>query len=66
MSLPGGGDGYHWGDGQTNDEYGVRPSVLDVELPAEQLRAGENTVTITTTTGSWMVDDAIGIREAVR
>lgn len=62
---PGGGDGYHWGDDKPNDHYGVRPSVLDVTLPADDLRAGENTVTITNTAGSWMVYDAIGIRAAI-
>ena len=58
----GGGDGYHWGDGQANDRNGIKPTVLDVRLPAAQLKAGENTVTITNSGGSWMVYDAVGIR----
>jgi predicted alpha-1,2-mannosidase len=67
VGLPrGGGDGYHWGDGAPNVRSGVRPSILDFELPTGQLKAGENTITITDTGGSWLVYDAIGIREAGR
>ncbi|MEQ7009708.1 glycoside hydrolase domain-containing protein [Actinopolymorpha sp. B17G11] len=63
FGLPrGGGEGYHWGDGGSTSGSSIRPTVLDVRLPASQLAAGENTVTITSTGGSWMVYDAFGIR----
>jgi putative alpha-1,2-mannosidase len=66
IQLPrGGGDGYHWGDGGNNAANGVRPSVLDVKLSASQLKAGENTITIANTGGSWMVYDAFGIRQGI-
>lgn len=61
--TPGGGDGYHWGDGAGNVANGIRPSVLDAALPADQLKPGRNSITITNAAGSWMVYDAIGIRE---
>jgi hypothetical protein len=61
--TPGGGDGYHWGDGADNVANGIRPSVLDAALPADQLKPGRNSITITNAAGSWMVYDAIGIRE---
>ncbi|WP_406416676.1 glycoside hydrolase domain-containing protein [Streptomyces sp. NBC_00842] len=61
IQLPaGGGDGYHWGDGRGGN---IRPTILDFPLPASQLRAGKNVITITTQTGSWHVYDAIAIRE---
>jgi hypothetical protein len=65
FALPrGGGQGYHWGDGGPDDGNDIRPTVLDVRLPASQLKAGENALTITNAGGSWMVYDAFGIREA--
>ena len=57
---PGGGGGHQWDDGSEQDS--VRPSVLDVDLPADQLEPGENTITLTSSAGSWLVYDAIGIR----
>lgn len=61
IQLPaGGGDGYHWGDGGGGN---IRPTTIDFPLPASQLRAGKNVITITTQTGSWHVYDAIAIRE---
>lgn len=60
---PGGGDGYHWGDGQPNLYGGVRPVTVDVTLPASALHAGENVVTISRPSGSWIVYDAFGVRE---
>ncbi|MFE7330910.1 glycoside hydrolase domain-containing protein [Streptomyces sp. NPDC057565] len=61
IQLPaGGGDGYHWGDGSSGN---IRPATFDFPLPTNQLRAGENVITITTQTGSWFVYDAIAIRE---
>ncbi|WBB63394.1 glycoside hydrolase family 92 protein [Streptomyces sp. WMMC500] len=61
VALPkGGGQGFHWGDGEDGP---VRPTVLDVALPADRLRAGRNTVTLTNTAGSWMVYDALAVRE---
>lgn len=60
---PGGGDGYHWGDGQPNRYGGVRPVTVDVPLPASALHAGENVVTISRPAGSWIVYDAFGVRE---
>ncbi|WP_326791506.1 glycoside hydrolase family 92 protein [Streptomyces sp. NBC_00841] len=57
---PGGGDGYHWGDGGGGN---IRPTTIDFPLPASQLRAGKNVITLTTQTGSWHVYDAIAIRE---
>ncbi|MEO3756036.1 glycoside hydrolase domain-containing protein [Streptomyces sp. B6B3] len=61
VTLPsGGGDGFHWGDGT---DGAIRPTTLDVTLPADQLRAGRNAVTLTSTAGSWIVYDAIAIRE---
>ncbi|MEO3756035.1 glycoside hydrolase domain-containing protein [Streptomyces sp. B6B3] len=61
VALPkGGGQGFHWGDGT---DGAIRPTTLDVTLPADQLRTGRNAVTLTSTAGSWMVYDAIAIRE---
>ncbi|WP_345513279.1 glycoside hydrolase domain-containing protein [Streptomyces yanii] len=56
----GGGDGYHWGDRNGGN---ISPTIIDFPLPANQLRAGKNVITITTQTGSWLVYDAIAIRE---
>ncbi|WP_240661898.1 glycoside hydrolase domain-containing protein [Streptomyces sp. WAC 06738] len=56
----GGGQGYHWGDGK---DGAIRPSTLDVTLPADRLRAGRNVLTLTNATGSWLVYDAIALRE---
>lgn len=62
VTLPlGGGDGYHWGDGKPNQYSGVSPSQFDVTLPAAQLKAGENVVTISRPAGSWIVYDAFGV-----
>jgi hypothetical protein len=61
IQLPaGGGDGYHWGDGRGGN---ISPTTIDAPLPTNQLRAGENVITLTTQTGSWFVYDAIAIRE---
>ncbi|AZM44632.1 hypothetical protein DMB38_01350 [Streptomyces sp. WAC 06738] len=61
VNLPGGGgDGFHWGDGTGG---AIRPATLDVTLPADRLRAGRNTVTLTNAAGSWIVYDALAIRE---
>ncbi|AUH44392.1 glycoside hydrolase domain-containing protein [Streptomyces sp. CMB-StM0423] len=61
VNLPGGGgDGFHWGDGTGG---AIRPATLDVTLPAARLRAGRNTVTLTNSAGSWIVYDALAIRE---
>ncbi len=61
VALPkGGGEGYHWGDGSDGP---VRPGTLDVTLPSDRLRTGRNTVTLTNTAGSWMVYDALAVRE---
>jgi Polysaccharide lyase family 4, domain III/Carbohydrate binding domain len=59
VSLPvGGGSGYASGSAFGS---GDQPSQFSVPLPAAQLVAGPNTVTITKSTGSWMVYDAIGV-----
>jgi alpha-mannosidase len=64
MGLPpGGGDGFHWGDGKPNDYGGIRPVTVNVTLPASALRAGENVVTISRPSGSWLVYDAFGVRQ---
>lgn len=60
---PGGGDGFHWGDGEPNEYGGIRPVTVNVTLPAADLRAGENVVTISRPSGSWLVYDAIGVRQ---
>ncbi|MFW6692412.1 glycoside hydrolase domain-containing protein [Streptomyces sp. MAR4 CNX-425] len=61
LALPrGGGQGYHWGDG---DDGAIRPATLDVTLPAGRLRTGRNNVTLTTAAGSWIVYDAVAVRE---
>ncbi|MPZ84412.1 MAG: hypothetical protein GEV28_30080 [Actinophytocola sp.] len=60
---PGGGDGYHWGDGQPNKYGGIRPVAVNVTLPASALHAGENVVTISRPSGSWLVYDAFGVRQ---
>ncbi len=62
ITLPkGGGQGFQWGDGSNGGT--IRPTTLDVTLPTDQLHTGRNTLTLTTTAGSWMVYDAIAIRE---
>ncbi|WBB63395.1 glycoside hydrolase family 92 protein [Streptomyces sp. WMMC500] len=62
VNLPGGGgDGFRWGDGA---DGAIRPATLDVTLPADRLRAGRNTVTLTNAAGSWIVYDAVAVREA--
>lgn len=64
VQMPSGGaDGYHWGDGQPNVGAGIVPSTTNVTLPAGQLRAGQNSVAITTVSGSWLVYDAVGVRQ---
>ncbi|HVX47565.1 MAG TPA: polysaccharide lyase family protein, partial [Mycobacteriales bacterium] len=64
IQMPSGGaDGYHWGDGKPNVAAGIVPSTTNVTLPAAQLKAGENVVTITTVSGSWLVYDAVGVRQ---
>ncbi|MHA4816846.1 glycoside hydrolase domain-containing protein [Streptomyces aculeolatus] len=61
VTVPkGGGQGYHWGDGEDGP---IRPGTLDVALPVDRLRTGRNTLTLTTAAGSWMVYDALAIRE---
>uniref|UniRef100_UPI001CECDC07 polysaccharide lyase family protein n=1 Tax=Streptomyces aculeolatus TaxID=270689 RepID=UPI001CECDC07 len=61
VTVPkGGGQGYHWGDGEDGP---IRPGTLDVTLPADRLRTGRNTLTLTTAAGSWMVYDALALRE---
>lgn len=55
----GGGDGYRWG---TSANLRIGPSVIDVEVPSDQLRRGENSITLTTTSGSWLAYDAIAVR----
>lgn len=63
VSLPpGGGDGYHWGSGP-NMYGGIQPTSFDVTLPQSQLHTGQNTVTITDNSGSWIVYDAFGVRQ---
>ena len=57
---PGGGDGYHWGDAP-DDRGGIEPATITMPLPRTSLHTGENTVTITTTAGSWLVYDAFGV-----
>lgn len=57
----GGGDGYHWGDTGPNAWGGIKPRTETFTLPASQLVAGKNTVSITTLTGSWLVYDAIAV-----
>jgi hypothetical protein len=57
----GGGDGYHWGDGAANVFNGIKPSTTTVALPANKLRPGSNSVTITTETGSWLVYDGFAL-----
>ncbi|MCW3816021.1 polysaccharide lyase family protein [Micromonospora sp. DR5-3] len=52
----GAGRGHRWADG-------IKPSTVNVTLPAANLKAGDNTITLTTTSGSWMVYDAIGVRQ---
>jgi beta-glucosidase len=65
VALPaGGGDGYHWGDGQPNVDDGIKPSTFNVTLPAASLHAGQNSVTITTVSGSWLVYEAFGVWQA--
>jgi hypothetical protein len=63
LLATGGGDGYHWGDGQPNQYGGIVPTRFDVTLPRAQLRAGENAVRIDSLAGSWIVFDAVGVRE---
>ena len=58
--APGGGGGYHWGDGTPNP-LGIVPTSFDYTLPLSQLRNGSNVITITTNSGSWFVYDAFAI-----
>ncbi|MFI1092551.1 glycoside hydrolase domain-containing protein [Streptomyces sp. NPDC020917] len=61
VQLPaGGGGGYHWGDGKS---AAIVPTTVDFALPAGQLRTGQNVITLTTQTGSWLVYDAIAVRD---
>ncbi|MCW3844583.1 polysaccharide lyase family protein, partial [Micromonospora yasonensis] len=52
----GAGRGHRWADG-------IKPSTVNVALPAANLKAGDNTITITTSSGSWMVYDGLGVRQ---
>lgn len=62
ITLPaGGGVGYDAGDAMVS---GDQPTQFAVALPAAQLHTGTNTITITKTTGSWMVYDAVGVYPA--
>lgn len=62
VQLPaGGGDGIHWGDGQPNTANGIKPTTQTFALPHGQLRKGPNTITITTTAGSWLTYDGFAI-----
>jgi hypothetical protein len=58
--VPGGGDGYHWGDGRIAFG-GLYPRSLEFDLPEDVLRRGENQVTVTLREGSWVVWDALGV-----
>jgi hypothetical protein len=59
VSLPaGGGAGYASGSAF---DSGDQPTQFSVPLPAAQLATGPNTITISKTTGSWMVYDAVGV-----
>ncbi|MFI1092552.1 glycoside hydrolase domain-containing protein [Streptomyces sp. NPDC020917] len=61
VQLPaGGGGGYHWGDGKS---AAIVPTTVDFALPAGQLRTGQNVITLTTQTGSWLAYDAIAVRD---
>ncbi|MFD4761079.1 alkaline phosphatase family protein [Streptomyces sp. NPDC058439] len=51
------------GGGGASSANNTKPSTLNVTLSAANLKAGDNTVTITTTGGSWMVYDAFAIRQ---
>ncbi|MFI1092469.1 polysaccharide lyase family protein [Streptomyces sp. NPDC020917] len=58
----GGGDGYRWGDGNDTDgTYKIAPQKVDFTLPASQLVAGHNTVSLTTVTGSWLAYDGLAV-----
>ncbi|MFF4762562.1 polysaccharide lyase family protein [Streptomyces sp. NPDC001292] len=56
QTAPGAGRGHRGADG-------IKPSTLNVTLPVATLKSGDNTLTVTTTSGSWMVYDAFGIRQ---
>ncbi|MFB6782345.1 alkaline phosphatase family protein [Streptomyces sp. NPDC056352] len=51
------------GGGGATSANNTKPSTVNVTLPAANLKAGDNTITVTTTGGSWMVYDAFGIRQ---
>ncbi|MFB9577845.1 alkaline phosphatase family protein [Streptomyces yanii] len=51
------------GGGGATSANNTKPSTVNVTLPAAKLKAGDNTVTVTTTGGSWLVYDAFGIRQ---
>ncbi|MFD0337360.1 alkaline phosphatase family protein [Streptomyces sp. NPDC127117] len=51
------------GGGGATSASNTKPSTLNVTLPAAGLKAGDNTITLTTTGGSWLVYDAFGIRQ---
>lgn len=60
IHLPaGGGDGYRYGDGGSGEV--IKPSNQSITLPATGLKSGRNTVTITTTAGSWLAYDGFAI-----
>lgn len=62
VTLPaGGGDGIHLGDGQPNQFSGEKPTTFQVTLPAGDLHAGTNTITLDDAAGSWLVYDAFGV-----
>jgi hypothetical protein len=60
---PGGGDGYHRGDGAPNLDRGIRPTSISFDLPASMLKTGKNILEITRAEGSWLVYDAFGVFE---
>ncbi|MFB7222801.1 alkaline phosphatase family protein [Streptomyces sp. NPDC056227] len=51
------------GGGGATSANNTKPSTVNVTLPAANLKAGDNTITVTTTGGSWLVYDAFGIRQ---
>ncbi|MFI1092548.1 polysaccharide lyase family protein [Streptomyces sp. NPDC020917] len=58
----GGGDGYRWGDGNdTNNTYKIAPQEVNFTLPASQLAAGSNSLSLTTLTGSWLVYEGLAV-----
>ncbi|MBM7789779.1 polysaccharide lyase family protein [Tenggerimyces flavus] len=62
VALPAGGSAGH-ASGSAVDSGDI-PSQFTVALPAAQLVAGRNTITLDKATGSWLVYDAVGIYPA--